>query len=47
MLRGFSMYARNPHYRDFLKKLRSEGITPDNLTEYFGYGIYVGRKGQL
>jgi arsenite methyltransferase len=45
MLRGFSMYARNPHYRDFVKGVRSAGLTPDNLTEYFGYGMYVGRKG--
>ncbi len=44
MLRGFSMYARNSYYRDFLKGVRSTGITPDNLTEYFGYGMYVGKK---
>lgn len=43
--RGFSMYARNSHYRDFVKGVRSVGLTPDNLTEYFGYGIYVGKKG--
>ena len=45
VLRGFAMYARNPHYREFLKRVRSQGLTPDDLTEYFGYGIYVGRKG--
>lgn len=39
--------TRNPHYREFLKKVRSEGLIPDNLTEYFGYGLYVGRKSQI
>jgi ubiquinone/menaquinone biosynthesis C-methylase UbiE len=42
--RGLVMYARNPAYRRFVKEVRQEGITPDNLEEYFGYGIYVGRK---
>ena len=44
MVRGFSMYARNSEYRRFVKGVRSGGLTPDNLTEYFGYGIYVGKK---
>ena len=44
MFRGLSMYARNSDYRRFVKGVRSGGITPDNLTEYFGYGIYVGKK---
>jgi arsenite methyltransferase len=38
------LYARNPAYRRFLKKVREEGVKPDNLEEYFGYGLYVGRK---
>jgi arsenite methyltransferase len=42
--RGLVMYARNPAYRRFVKEVRQEGITPDNLEEYFGYGIYVGKK---
>lgn len=42
--RTFKLYRKNPAYREFVKGVRQEGITPDNLTEYFGYGIYVGRK---
>jgi arsenite methyltransferase len=43
--RMLSLYARNPAYRRFVKKtVREDGITPDNLQEYFGYGLYVGRK---
>jgi ubiquinone/menaquinone biosynthesis C-methylase UbiE len=44
IFRGLSLYARNPAYRRFVKEAREEGIKPDNLKEYFGYGIYVGRK---
>ena len=44
IFRGLSLYARNPAYRRFVKEVREEGIKPDNLEEYFGYGIYVGRK---
>jgi arsenite methyltransferase len=43
--RGLSMYARNPSYRRFVKEVRKDGITPDGIEEYFGYGLYVGRKG--
>ena len=43
-LRALSMYARNSEYRRFVKDVRKEGITPDNIEEYFGYGLYVGRK---
>lgn len=45
LFRGFSMYASNSDYRQFVKRMRSGGLTPDNLTEYFGCGIYVGKKG--
>jgi hypothetical protein len=24
--------------------VRKGGIAPDNLREYFGYGLYVGKK---
>lgn len=44
MLRTLRMYLRNPNYRQFVKRVREEGIQPDNLEEYFGYGIYVGKK---
>jgi SAM-dependent methyltransferase len=42
--RMLGLYARNPAYRRFVKGVRQEGIIPDNLEEYFGYGLYVGRK---
>jgi ubiquinone/menaquinone biosynthesis C-methylase UbiE len=42
--RIFALYARNPAYRRFLKSVRQTGVVPDNLGEYFGYGLYVGRK---
>ncbi len=44
MYRMLSLYTRSPDYRRFVKDVRSKGITPDNLTEYLGYGIYVGKK---
>jgi len=42
--RMLALCARNPAYREFVKDIRKEGITPENLDEYFGYGLYVGRK---
>jgi ubiquinone/menaquinone biosynthesis C-methylase UbiE len=42
--RGLAMYASNPAYRKFVKKVRKQGVIPDNLQEYFGYGLYVGKK---
>ncbi len=42
--RILSLYARNPAYRAFLREVRQQGIAPKNLNEYFGYGLYVGRK---
>ncbi|MCW4020218.1 MAG: hypothetical protein NWF14_03190, partial [Candidatus Bathyarchaeota archaeon] len=44
IVRGIFMYARNPAYRRFVKEVRNGGITPENLEEYFGYGMYVGKK---
>ncbi len=44
MYRALSLYTRSPDYRRFVKDVRSKGMAPDNLTEYLGYGIYVGRK---
>jgi len=43
--RMLRLYARSPAYREFVKKARDNEIIPPNLGEYFGYGIYVGRKG--
>jgi SAM-dependent methyltransferase len=42
--RILGLYARNPAYRRFVKEVRQSGVTPENLAEYFGYGLYVGRK---
>ena len=43
-LRALVMYLRNPDYREFLKDVRQVGVLPENVGEYFGYGLYVGRK---
>jgi SAM-dependent methyltransferase len=42
--RGLVLYARNPAYRAFVRGVRRGGVVPENLAEYFGYGMYVGRK---
>ena len=44
MVRIISLYTRNPAYRRFVKEVRNEGVIPDNLEEYFGLGMYVGKK---
>jgi SAM-dependent methyltransferase len=44
LCRMFSLYATSPAYRKFVKEVRENEITPANLDEYFGYGLYVGRK---
>lgn len=38
------LYARSPAYRKFVKEVRQGGVIPENLEEYFGYGLCVGRK---
>ena len=38
------LYVKSPAYRRFVREVREGGITPDNLEEYFGYGMFVGRK---
>jgi len=42
--RMIRLYIRNPEYRQFVKKVRGEGITHKHLDEYFGMGLYVGKK---
>ena len=43
--RMFSLYTKSPAYRRFLKQVQeSGGVAPENLDEYFGYGLFVGRK---
>ncbi|MGB3906164.1 MAG: class I SAM-dependent methyltransferase [Anaerolineae bacterium] len=44
LCRILSLYVRSPAYRRFVKEVREGGFTPENLDEYFGYGLYVGRK---
>jgi len=43
--RMLGLYIRNPAYRRFLKSVRQQGLVPENIDEYFGYGIFVGQKG--
>ena len=38
------LYARSPAYRKFVKGVRETGVIPENLEEYFGYGLFVGKK---
>jgi ubiquinone/menaquinone biosynthesis C-methylase UbiE len=38
------MYFKNSAYRKFVKEVKSAGIVPKNIEEYFGYRLYVGRK---
>ncbi|MCL7454316.1 MAG: class I SAM-dependent methyltransferase [Anaerolineae bacterium] len=42
--RMLRLYVKNPAYRQFVKRVGQGGITPKNLDQYFGYGLYVGRK---
>ena len=42
--RTLRLYTRSPSYRQFVREVRQDGITPKNITEYFGYGMYIGKK---
>lgn len=42
--RMLRLYLTNPAYRRFVAGARQQGIVPEDLTSYFGYGLYVGRK---
>jgi arsenite methyltransferase len=44
MGRTLMLYAKSPAYRKFVRGVRQGGIIPDNLEEYFGYGLFVGQK---
>jgi ubiquinone/menaquinone biosynthesis C-methylase UbiE len=44
MFRMLTLYIKNPSYREFVRKVKKEGVTPKNLDQYFGYGLYVGKK---
>jgi arsenite methyltransferase len=38
------LYASSPAYRKFTKEVRQGGVIPENLEEYFGYGLFIGQK---
>ncbi len=43
--RTLILYTKSPDYRKFVKGVRQgSGIVPDHLTEYLGYGFFVGQK---
>lgn len=42
--RMLRLYVRSPAYRRFVKSIGRQGVVPTNLEEYFGYGLFVGRK---
>jgi len=43
--RLLSLYLKSPAHREAIKEMKKEGWKhPKKLLEYFGYGIYVGRK---
>ena len=44
LIRMLSLYAKNAAYRKFVKEVQKDGVTPKNLDQYFGYGLYVGQK---
>jgi SAM-dependent methyltransferase len=44
MGRAFSLYLRSPQYREFVGSIREEGIIPPYLEDFFGFGIYIGKK---
>lgn len=44
MGRMLLLYLKSPAYRKFVKEASKGGITPKNLEEYFGYGLFVGKK---
>ena len=44
LARMIRLYAVNPAYREFTKQVRQKGVTPAHLEDYFGYGIFTGKK---
>jgi arsenite methyltransferase len=44
MGRTLLLYLKSPAYREFVKGVRQTGLIPNNLEEYFGYGLFVGKK---
>ncbi len=44
MGRMLLLYLRNPIYRKFVKDVSTGGIIPENIHDYFGYGLFIARK---
>lgn len=44
MGRALRLYLCNPAYRRFVKSVGQGGIVPENLDQYFGYGLFAGQK---
>jgi hypothetical protein len=44
MVRMLFLCARSPAYRKFAQGMRQGGVIPENLEEYFGYGLFVEQK---
>jgi SAM-dependent methyltransferase len=44
MGRMLGLYLQDPEYRAFSRETRDVGVTPKNITEYLGYGLFVARK---
>ncbi|MBN2047981.1 MAG: hypothetical protein JW750_09075, partial [Anaerolineaceae bacterium] len=42
--RTLRLYLRSADYRQFVSSVHEDGILPDEVNDYFGYGLYVGRK---
>ncbi len=42
--RTLGLYLRSPDYRKFVKDVRNNDITPKNLNDHFGDGVFVGHK---
>ncbi len=44
--RALRLYAKSPAYRQFVKGVGQRGVVPTGLAEYFGYGLFVGRRSE-
>jgi hypothetical protein len=42
--RTLRLYLRSPAYRKFAKDVQETGIVPKKIDDYFGYGVFTGRK---
>ena len=42
--RILDLYLRSADYRRFVMRIKNEGLLPANLTDYFGYGLFVAKK---